>query len=56
MATLIPAISSCVSRMTGGERRLAERLEQKLGDDYLLWSKIKERFQDIIESVADLRE
>ena len=23
--------------MTGGERRLAERLEQKLDDDYLLW-------------------
>ncbi len=37
MATLIPAIGTCVSRMTGGERRLAERLEQKLDDDYLLW-------------------
>ncbi|MDZ7890736.1 MAG: nuclease-related domain-containing protein [Rhodoferax sp.] len=37
MATLIPAISSCVSRMTSGERRVAERLEQKLDDDYLLW-------------------
>lgn len=37
MATLIPAISSCVSRMTSGERKLAERLEQKLDDDYLLW-------------------
>lgn len=37
MATLIPAISTCVSRMTVGERRLAERLEQKLDDDYLLW-------------------
>ncbi len=37
MATLIPAMSSCVSRMTGGERRVAERLEQKLDDDYLLW-------------------
>ncbi|MDD5324998.1 MAG: 3'-5' exonuclease [Polaromonas sp.] len=36
MATLIPAIGSCASRMTSGERRLAERLEQKL-DDYLLW-------------------
>ena len=23
--------------MTNGERRLAERLEQKLDDDYLLW-------------------
>ncbi len=37
MATLIPSIGTCVSRMTGGERRLAERLEQKLDDDYLLW-------------------
>ena len=38
MATLIPALGTCVSRMTSGERRLAERLEQKLEDDYLLWS------------------
>ncbi len=37
MATLIPALGSCVSRMTSGERRTAERLEQKLDDDYLLW-------------------
>ena len=37
MATLIPAIGTCVPRMTNGERRLAERLEQKLDDDYLLW-------------------
>ena len=37
MATLIPLIGSCVSRMTSGERRVAERLEQKLDDDYLLW-------------------
>jgi len=37
MATLIPALGACVSRMTPGERRLAERLEQKLDDDYLLW-------------------
>ena len=37
MATLIPALGSCVSRMTSGEKRLAERLEQKLDDDYLLW-------------------
>ena len=37
MATLIPSISACVSRMTGGERRVAERLEQKLDHDYLLW-------------------
>ncbi len=37
MATLIPSISTCVGRMTSGERRLAERLEAKLDDDYLLW-------------------
>ncbi len=37
MATLIPSLGSCVSRMTSGERRLAERLESKLDDDYLLW-------------------
>jgi len=37
MATLIPALGSCLSRMTSGEKRLAERLEQKLDDDYLLW-------------------
>lgn len=37
MATLIPALARCRARMTGGEQRLAERLEQKLEDDYLLW-------------------
>jgi hypothetical protein len=37
MATLIPALGSCVSRMTAGERRTAERLEDKLDADYLLW-------------------
>lgn len=37
MATLIPSLGSCVSRMTSGERRLAERLEAKLDPDYLLW-------------------
>ncbi len=39
MAALIPAIGTCVSRMTGGERRLANRLEQKLEDDWLLWTR-----------------
>ncbi|OYU46618.1 MAG: hypothetical protein CFE44_01160 [Burkholderiales bacterium PBB4] len=33
MATLIPTLGTCVSRMTSGERRLADRLEQKLDDD-----------------------
>ncbi|AFY51324.1 DNA/RNA helicase, superfamily I (plasmid) [Nostoc sp. PCC 7524] len=37
MATLIPSFNSCSMRMTPGERRLAERLEEKLEDDYLLW-------------------
>ncbi len=37
MATVIPALGTCVSRMTQGERRTAERLEQKLDDDYLVW-------------------
>lgn len=37
MATLIPAIGSCLSRMTSGEKRVAYRLEDKLEDDYLCW-------------------
>lgn len=37
MATLIPALSTSASRMTQGERRFAERLEQKLDADYLIW-------------------
>ncbi len=37
MATLIPAIGACKSRMTSGEKRVAERLEEKLEDDYLCW-------------------
>ena len=37
MAILIPSYSSCASRMTSGEKRLAQRLEAKLDDDYLLW-------------------
>ena len=37
MAVLIPALGSCAGRMTSGERRLAERLEQKLDADYLVW-------------------
>ena len=37
MAILIPSLSTCLSRMTGGEKRVAQRLEAKLEDDYLLW-------------------
>jgi hypothetical protein len=35
MATLIPAFGTCVSRVTSGERRFAERIEQKLDADFL---------------------
>lgn len=37
MACLIPALNSCLPRMTGGEKRFARALEAKLEDDYLLW-------------------
>ncbi|MGN6827956.1 DEAD/DEAH box helicase [Paucibacter sp. M5-1] len=37
MAVLIPAMSACAGRMTPGERRIAERLERKLDEDYMLW-------------------
>ncbi|MEH2422975.1 MAG: hypothetical protein V7K48_19290 [Nostoc sp.] len=37
MATLIPSSNSRSMQMTPGERRLAQRLEEKLEDDYLLW-------------------
>jgi hypothetical protein len=37
MATLIPALGVCRSRMTSGENRFAQRLEAKLDDDYLCW-------------------
>lgn len=37
MTTLIPSYSTCISRMTPGERRFAQRLEAKLEDDYLCW-------------------
>lgn len=39
MATLIPAIGTCASRMTAGERRLAERLSADDSDGIPLWSK-----------------
>jgi hypothetical protein len=37
MATLIPSLNSVSRRMTGGERRVAQRLIEKLEDDYLCW-------------------
>lgn len=37
MATLIPSLNTCLAKMTGGEKRTAQRLEAKLEDDYLIW-------------------
>ena len=37
MTKLIPSLSSCLTRMTPGEKRLARLLEAKLEDDYLCW-------------------
>lgn len=37
MATLIPSLTSCLGRMTSGEKRFAQRLGDKLEDDYLCW-------------------
>lgn len=37
MAQFFPTRNACLPRMTSGERRLGERLEKKLEDDYLVW-------------------
>jgi len=37
MATLIPSLNASLRRMTGGERRFAQRLVDKLEDDYTCW-------------------
>jgi hypothetical protein len=51
MATLIPAIGTTSFDSTG-ERRLAERLEQKLDADYLLWHNVpigpKQTYPDFV--------
>ena len=52
MATLIPSRNSCLPQMTSGEKRLSERLEQKLESDYLIWYDVavgpRERRPDFI--------
>jgi len=52
MATLIPSFRSCSSKMTSGERRFAQRLEEKLNADYLLWYDVpvgpKKRHPDFV--------
>ena len=37
MAELIPTLNTCLPKMTAGERRFAQRLENLLEDDYLCW-------------------
>lgn len=52
MATLIPALSSCVGRMQAGEKRFAYRLASHLEDDYLCWYEmpvgIRQKYSDFI--------
>lgn len=52
MASLIPSLNSCVGRMQAGERRVAERLQSHLEDDYLCWYEIpvgkRARYTDFI--------
>lgn len=52
MATLIPALSTCLKKMTQGEKRFAGRLETKLDDDYLCWYNVpigrSSRYPDFI--------
>lgn len=52
MASLIPALNSCLSRMQAGEKRFARRLESHLEDDYLCWYELpvgkRQRYSDFI--------
>lgn len=40
-AAIIPSLPSCIGRMWPGERRFAERLEQKLDDNYKIWYDVR---------------
>lgn len=52
MAEIIPSLNSCLSRMTRGEKRLAELFKSHLEDDYLIWYDVpvgeKPRYPDFI--------
>lgn len=52
MATLIPSLNSCLSRMQAGEKRVARRLESHLEEDYLCWYEMpvgrRQRYSDFI--------
>jgi UvrD-like helicase C-terminal domain/Nuclease-related domain/AAA domain len=37
MATFIPTLNSCLTRMTSGEKRLGRILDSHLDDDYIVW-------------------
>lgn len=52
MATLVPSLNSCLSRMQAGEKRFARRLESHLEEDYLCWYEMpvgrRQRYSDFI--------
>ena len=52
MAELIPPLSSIADDATAGERRLAQRLREKLSADYLCWFNVpvgdQRRYPDFI--------
>jgi Nuclease-related domain/UvrD-like helicase C-terminal domain/AAA domain len=52
MASLIPSLNSCLSRMQAGEKRFARCLESLLEDDYLCWYELavgkRQRYTDFI--------
>ena len=52
MAKLIPALTTCLSKMQAGEKRFARRLEQLLEDDYLCWYEVpvgkRQRYTDFV--------
>lgn len=52
MAELIPTLNTCLSKMTAGEKRFAQRVENLLEDDYICWYDIpvgrQRRYPDFI--------
>ena len=52
MATLVPSLNSCLTKMQAGEKRFARRLEALLEDDYLCWYELpvgkRQRYTDFI--------
>ena len=52
MASLIPPLNSCVTRMQSGEKRFAWRIVTHLEDDYLCWYELpvgkRQRYSDFI--------